>query len=64
MTNPGVQAVREWLRRQPFSLRILTLILFLEEAVEEQFGKETMSSFDRDLKLVFRKLPMLKEQEN
>jgi len=33
MTDPGVQLVREWLQRQPFSLRILTLILFMEEAV-------------------------------
>jgi hypothetical protein len=35
MADPGVQLVREWLQRQPFSLRILTLILFMEEAVKE-----------------------------
>lgn len=64
MTDPGVQAVREWLRRQPYSLRMLTLLLFLEETVEEQFGKETMSSFDGDLKEAFRRLPSLKGQEN
>ena len=34
MTDPGVQLAREWLQRQPFSLRILTLILFMEEAVK------------------------------
>ena len=45
MTDPGVQLVREWLQRQPFSLRILTLILFMEEAVKDQFGGKTMNSF-------------------
>jgi hypothetical protein len=29
MADPGVQAVREWLQCQPFSLRIVTLILFM-----------------------------------
>jgi hypothetical protein len=57
MTDPGVQLVREWLQRQPFSLRILTLILFMEEAVKDEFGEETMNSFDRDLKEAYRKLP-------
>lgn len=47
MADPGVQLVREWLRHQPFSLRILTLILFMEEAVKDEFGEETMKSFDR-----------------
>ncbi|MGA7294919.1 MAG: hypothetical protein WBW53_16060 [Terriglobales bacterium] len=57
MTDPSVQAVREWLRHQPFSLRIVTLLLLLEDAVEEEFGKETMNSFDSDLKSALRKLP-------
>jgi hypothetical protein len=57
MTDPGVQLVREWLQRQPFSLRILTLILFMEEAVKDEFGEETMNSFDRDLKEAYRRLP-------
>jgi hypothetical protein len=58
MTDPGVQLVREWLQRQPFSLRFLTLLLFMEEAVKDEFGEETMNSFDRDLKEAYRKLPM------
>lgn len=58
MTDPGVQVVREWLQRQPFSLRFLTLLLFMEEAVKDEFGEETMNSFDRDLKEAYRKLPM------
>jgi len=58
MTDPGVQIVREWLQRQPFSLRFLTLLLFMEEAVKDEFGEETMNSFDRDLKEAYRKLPM------
>lgn len=50
MTDPGVQLVRQWLQHQQFSLRILTLILFMEEAVKDEFGEETMKSLDRDLK--------------
>jgi hypothetical protein len=46
MTDPGVQLVREWLQRQPFSLRFLTLLLFMEEAVKDEFGEETMNSFE------------------
>jgi hypothetical protein len=57
MTDPGVQLVRTWLQHQPFSLRILTLILFMDEAVKDEFGEETMKRFDRDLKEAYRKLP-------
>jgi hypothetical protein len=64
MTDPGVQLVREWLRRQPFSLRLLTLLLFLVEAVEEECGTETRKAFERDLKTAFRKLPLLTGPEN
>jgi hypothetical protein len=56
--------VREWLQRQPFSLRILTLILFMEEAVKDEFGEETMKSFDRDLKEAYRKLPSPEGEAN
>jgi len=64
MTDPGVQLVRAWLQRQPFSLRILTLLLFIEEAVKDEFGEETMKSFDRDLKEAYRKLPSPEGQAN
>lgn len=64
VADPGVQAVREWLRRQPFSLRILTLLLFMVEAVEEEFGEETKKSFEDDLREAFRKLPSLEERAN
>jgi hypothetical protein len=57
MTDPGVQLVREWLQRQPSSLRILTLFLFIEEAIKDAYGEEVMNSFDRDLKDAYRKLP-------
>jgi hypothetical protein len=63
MTDPGVQIVREWLQRQPFSLRILTLIIFIEEAVNDEFGDEVMNSFDRDLKEAYRKLPRRTEKQ-
>jgi hypothetical protein len=49
--------MREWLQRQPFSLRILTLLVFIDEAVKEEFGEDTMKSFGRDLKEAYRKLP-------
>jgi hypothetical protein len=49
--------VREWLQQQPFSLRIITLLLFMVEAVEEEFGEETKKSFEDDLREAFRKLP-------
>ena len=57
MTDPSVQKVREWLERQSFSLRILTLLLFMVEAVEEEFGEEKKKSFEDDLRKAFRKLP-------
>jgi hypothetical protein len=58
MTDPGVQLVREWLQRQPFSLRMLTLILFLVEAIKDEFGEDTMKSFELDLKEAYRELPL------
>jgi len=64
MTDPGVQLVREWLQRQPFSLRILTLILFMVEAVKDEFGEETMKSFEDDLREAYRKLPSPEEEAN
>jgi hypothetical protein len=57
VADPSVQRVREWLQQQPFSLRIITLLLFTVEAVEEEFGEETKKSFEDDLREAFRKLP-------
>ena len=57
MADPSVQRVREWLQQQAFSLRILTLLLFMVEAVEEEFGEETKKSFEDDLREAFCKLP-------
>jgi hypothetical protein len=57
VADPSVQRVREWLQQQPFSLRVLTLLLFMVEAVEEEFGEETRKSFEDDLREAFRKLP-------
>lgn len=64
MTDPGVQLVREWLQRQPFSLRILTLMLFMVEAIKDEFGEQTMKSFEDDLREVYRKLPVPKAEAN
>ena len=63
MTDPGVQLV-EWLQRQPFSLRMLTLILFLVEAVEEECGEEMKTKFENELRDVLRKLPLNRVWEN
>ena len=57
MADPSVQRVREWLQQQPFSLRVLTLLLFMVEAIEEEFGEETKKRFEDDLREAFRKLP-------
>lgn len=57
MTDPSVQIIREWLRQQPFIIQILTLFLFLVEAVEAQHGKEIATTFENDLRQAFRKLP-------
>ena len=64
MTDPGVRLVREWLQRHPFSLRILTLILFMDEAIKDEFGEETMKGFDRDLREAYRKLPSPEGEAN
>ena len=64
MTDPGVQLVREWLQRQPFSLRILTLILFMVEAVKDEFGEEIMKTFEDDLREAYRKLPLREGKAN
>lgn len=62
MADPNVQRVREWLESQSYCLRVLTLILFLEEAVRDEFGEQVRLSFDGDLKEAFRKLPMSREE--
>jgi hypothetical protein len=64
MTDPGVQRMREWLEGQPFSLRMLTLILFMAEAVKAEFGEETMKSFENDLREAYRKLPPVQKKAN
>jgi hypothetical protein len=64
MTDPGVQLVREWLQRQPFSLRILTLIVFMVEAVKDEFGDEITKRFERHLKEALRELPSLEGKAN
>ena len=62
MADRGVQLLREWLQRQPFSLRMLTLLLFMVEAVEEKFGAETRKGFENDLRDALRKLPRFWEE--
>jgi len=62
MTDPNVQKVREWLESQSHSLRILTLLLFLEEAVKDEFGEAVRLSFDADLREVGKKLPISREE--
>ena len=59
-----IQLVREWLQRQPFSLRFLTLLLFMEEAVREQFGEEILKSFEHELRKACRKLPLPEREVN
>jgi hypothetical protein len=49
MTDPGVKLVREWLQRQPFSLRILTLLVFINEAVKDEFRQAVKNCVLRNL---------------
>jgi len=60
MTDPNVQRVREWLQHRLFSLRILTLMVFMED----EFGGEVRKGFDRYLKEVHRKLPQPEGKPN
>jgi hypothetical protein len=62
MADPSVQRVREWLESQSYCLRVLTLLLFLEEAVKDEFGEQVRRSFDKDLREAFRRLPMCREE--
>ncbi len=63
MTDPGVQRVREWLESQSHCLRMITLLLFLEETVRDEFGEQVRLSFDKDLREACRKLPMSREEQ-
>lgn len=63
MVDRSVQLVREWFERQPFSLRMLTLLLFLVEAVEEECGEEMKTKFENDLRALLFKLPISRAWE-
>jgi hypothetical protein len=64
MTDPGVQLMREWLQRQPFSIRLLTLLVFMVEAVKAEFGDEIGMIFQDDLRVALRRLPSPAENVN
>jgi len=42
---------------------VLTLLLFLVEAVEEEFGEQAKTSFENDLREAYRKLPRRLEKD-
>jgi hypothetical protein len=48
MADAHVQQVREWLQSEPFELRMTTLLLFMEEAVEDKFGEDAVNAFDEE----------------
>lgn len=52
--NADVQRVREWLRSQPWDLRMLTLIVLMTETVGEKYGNEARPVFDKELKEAYR----------
>jgi hypothetical protein len=56
MADPSVQRVREWLQSQSFELRMVTLLLFLVEAVESKFGKNVSRVFENDIREAYRKV--------
>lgn len=57
MADEAVKSVRQWLQLQPFSMRMLTLILFMVENIESEFGKEVSRTFENELREACRKLP-------
>src|SRR5215469_2813948 len=61
MADPSVQRARAWLERTPFSLRLVTLLLFLAEAMEDAFGTEAATCFENDLRAASRKLGQLSD---
>ena len=60
----AVQAVREWLECKPFALRFLTLLRFMEEALEQEFGRDVMVTFFHEINPAMRHLPSLKGRES
>jgi hypothetical protein len=56
MADRSIQMVREWLQGQPFALRMLTLILFMLEAVEENCGAEMKTTIENNLRVATRPL--------
>jgi hypothetical protein len=55
MADRTVQQVRMWLESQPFSLRLLTLMVFMIEAIESEYGKEISTTFENELRAAFTK---------
>ena len=63
MADRDVQLVREWLQSQPFGLRLLTLIVFMLEAVEENCGVEMKTTIENNLRVATRPLqPFIQKQ--
>lgn len=64
MADPQVQAVRVWLEHQPFALRFLTLLVFMEEAIEQEFGHDVVVTFMHEINPAMRHLPALEGRES
>jgi len=62
--DENVRIVREWLQSQPFELRLVTLILFMVEAVESEYGKEASKVFENELRDAYRKASGWKPKPN
>jgi hypothetical protein len=55
MADRALQQVRMWLESQPFSFRLLTLMVFMIEAIESEYGKEISTNFENELRTAFTK---------
>ena len=63
MADPAIQKMRMWFESQPFSVRLLTLMLFMEEAIESQYGKETVTNFSNELREAFKRAQIIFKKE-
>jgi len=59
MADRAVQQVRMWLESQPFSLRLLTLMVFMIEAIKSEYGEEIGTNFENELRAAFTKAKVI-----
>ena len=59
MADRAVQQMRSWPESQPFSVRLLTLMLFMIEAIKSEYGEEIGANFENELRTAFTKAKVI-----